>query len=163
MCEIRHGMAGERQGDGMLCVNTPLPCHYLADKHSGVHALLEQDGGVPHIVTGHQRVGVVHTGRVHCEPVDRSYRHTVFPHQLQLYHPFVDVIFVPATQGMARHRPHKSVQSIPQYTNITFTGISFYEEQKCNIFVSILQTKAVENIKTHILCSVTFFRKSYRL
>ena len=27
----------------------------------------------------------------------------------------------------------------------------------------IFQTKVVEKIKTHILCSVTFFRKSYRL
>jgi len=27
----------------------------------------------------------------------------------------------------------------------------------------MLQTKAVEKIKTHILCSIIFFRKSYRL
>jgi len=27
----------------------------------------------------------------------------------------------------------------------------------------ILQTKVVEKIKTHILCSIMFFRKSYRL
>jgi hypothetical protein len=27
----------------------------------------------------------------------------------------------------------------------------------------IFQTKVVEKIKTHILCSITFFRKSYRL
>jgi len=27
----------------------------------------------------------------------------------------------------------------------------------------MLQTKCVEKIKTHILCSVTFFRKSYGL
>ena len=44
-------------------------------------------------------------------------------------------------------------------TNITFWSYlaQFFLEWE------MFQTKVVEKIKTHILCSVTFFRKSYRL
>jgi hypothetical protein len=79
---------------------------YLANKHSRVHALLKQDGGVPHIVAGHQGVGVVHAGRVHGEPADGSYRHAVLPNQPQLHHPLIYVVFVSAI-----HRAHAGVLS----------------------------------------------------
>jgi hypothetical protein len=33
MCELTHGMAGERHGRGILCVNPPLVLHRYADRH----------------------------------------------------------------------------------------------------------------------------------
>lgn len=88
---------------------------YLANKHSRVHALLKQDGGVPHIVAGHQGVGVVHAGRVHGEPADGSYRHAVLPHQPQLHHPLIYVVFVSAIHRLSEHMQASSVHKHYSY------------------------------------------------
>lgn len=73
---------------------------HLADKLARVHSLLKQDGGIPHVVAGHQGVSVVHASRVHGEPVDGSQGCPVIPLQPQLHHRFVYVIFVSATRGL---------------------------------------------------------------